>query len=625
MKENKMKPKRTQRQTGPKWQGKGVSTGDKPMLSQAKPTCVSSAAQVKPFAGKVFFLDLPSNRIAETLESDIKDLGGTVEKFFSKEIKYLVSNKREARYVHCIRQDSPVPSPNSGPSSPPPRSNRDTIRSKSQGQTDTFVPSRGKSLVEKVVKEQERVKMNKILSNALEWGVKILYIDDIIAYVKKKKKIVSSRCAATTAVKTSVKAESSVKQGFQKCRGGRITKPFVKVEDSSRHYRPIYLTMPNMPEFNLKTLPPCTPFCVDDKLLPGNKQPGRRGAKASASEELANGRKKNKDKKRGGYCECCMIKYENVTTHLKSERHKAFSKSDKYSVVDKLVSTLHCNFLIQTKAKGPKCSVSSVLMAPGPFGTTVQRHEGDLDNTEIIKEEEQHRTVDEGSHSAHTLQIGSVTGSTPLSPRERRSHYTHPDRSKHKSLARKQPCRKNSLTSCSQKAEQAQIPEPRLETAPSRGECVASIPSRVTPVNKVDQTTTTPDVNSSTSCSHNVIVQNEASLKCLNVITNQQEESDGKQGSSVCEAVHDGNISVDKMTGNDLSEREEEESLPSHSFSPLRKIQRRVRVYKRKRRKVDTRVESVKQRDIPDNFMLKLWDLFQSTDDMDVEFLGFED
>ncbi|TNN75717.1 Protein DBF4 A [Liparis tanakae] len=274
MQENTMKPKRIPRHAGPKWQRKGV--GDKAMLSQAKPTCGSSSAQAKPFAGKVFYLDLPSNRIAEMLENDIKDLGGTVEKFFSKEIKYLVSNKREARYVQCIRQDSAVPKADSGPSSTHPRSNRDKIKSTPQGQTDTFGPSRGKSLVEKVVKEQEGVKMNKILSNALEWGVKILYIDDILAYVKKKKKIVSSQCPATTAVKTSVRAESAAKQGFQKCKGGRIGKPFVKVEDSSRHYRPIYLTMVNMPEFNLKTAPPCSPFCVEDKLLPGNKQLGRR-------------------------------------------------------------------------------------------------------------------------------------------------------------------------------------------------------------------------------------------------------------------------------------------------------------------------------------------------------------
>ncbi|KAL7394005.1 hypothetical protein ABVT39_019243 [Epinephelus coioides] len=634
MKENKMKPKRIQRHTGPNWQGKGVTTGDKAVLNQAKPTCVSSPAQVRPFAGKVFYLDLPSNRVAETLESDIKDLGGTVEKFFSKEIKYLVSNKREARYVQCLRQDSPVPSPDSGPSSPHPRSNQhrpsshgDNVKSRSQGQTDTCVSSRGKALLERVVKGQERVKMNKILSNALEWGVKILYIDDIIAYVQKKKKIFSSQCPAVTAVKTSVKAESAAKQGFQKCKGGRITKPFIKVEDSSRHYRPIYLTMPNMPEFNLKTAPPCTPFCVEDKHPTGNKQPVHRGAKASASEERAHGRKKNRDKKRGGYCECCMIKYENVTMHLKSERHKAFSKSDEYLVVDQLVSTLHCNFIhIRTQVKRPKCSVSSVLIAPGPCGKTELRHKGDLDTTEIIKEE-QHWTIDghEGSYSGHTLKTRSVTGSAPLVDREgeRRSCYTHTDRSKHRSLARKRPCRQNSLTSCPQKTEQAEILQPVMETAPSGGECPPSIPTRVTQVKEEDQTVT-QDINNSSSHLQDMNVQNETSSNCLNVVTNQKEESEKKQDSSVHEAVQDGNTLPDKMTENNLSAKEEV-SLPSQSISPVRKIRRRVRVYKRKRRKVDTRVESVKPSDTPDSSLLRLLEIFQSSDDMDVEFLGFED
>uniref|UniRef100_A0A8C9XAN1 Protein DBF4 homolog A n=1 Tax=Sander lucioperca TaxID=283035 RepID=A0A8C9XAN1_SANLU len=442
--------------------------GDKAALSQAKPTCVSSTAQVKPFAGKVFYLDLPSNRIAETLENDIKNLGGTVEKFFSKEIKYLVSNKREARYAQCLRQDSPVPSPDSGPSSPHPRTNH-VIEFLFLFLLLQFVQSRGKSLVERVVKEQERVKINKILSNALEWGVKILYIDDIMAYVQKKKKLVSSLCPATTAVKTSVSVQVQILKYIR----GRISKPFVKVEDSSRHYRPVYLTMPNMPEFNLKTIPPCSPFCVEDKDPPGNKQPGHRYGVSSP---------KTRDKKRGGYCECCMTKYENVTTHLKSERHKAFSKSDKYLVVDKLVSALqHCNFLhIKTQVK------------------------------------------------------------------------------------------------------------------------------------------------SSTSHFHNMNVQNEASSKCLDVKTNQQEESDKKQDSLVSEAVEDGNMLPDKMTANNLSERKEA-SLPSLSFSPVRKIQRRVRVYKRKRRKVNTPVEQVKPSDIPNDSRLKLWELFQSSDDMDVEFLGFKD
>lgn len=68
----------------------------------------------------------------------------TVEKFFSKEIKYLVSDKREAMYARCLRQNSPVPGPDSGQSSPHPRSNRhqvsshgDDVKSRCQDQTDT--------------------------------------------------------------------------------------------------------------------------------------------------------------------------------------------------------------------------------------------------------------------------------------------------------------------------------------------------------------------------------------------------------------------------------------------------------------------------------------------------------
>lgn len=40
---------------------------------------------------------------------------------------------------------------------------------------------------------------------------------------------------------------------------------------------------------------------------------GSRGVKASTSEDRAHGRKKKREKKGGGYCECCMIKYENIT------------------------------------------------------------------------------------------------------------------------------------------------------------------------------------------------------------------------------------------------------------------------------------------------------------------------
>lgn len=274
----------------------------------------------------------------------------------------------------------------------------------------------------------------------------------------------------------------------------------------------------------------------------------------------------------------------------------------------------------------PKCSVSSVLKAPGPCGKIELRHKGDLDTTKIIKEE-QRQTVDgrEGSYSGHPLKTGPVSGSAPVIHREgdRRSYYTHSDRSKHRSLACKRTCRQNSSTSCTQNAEQALIYEPRMETAPSRGECLTSFPSRVTEVDLLDQIIT-QDMNSSTAHFHNMNAQNEVSSKSLSVLTNQQEESDEKQDSSEFEAVRDGNILPNKYSGNNLSEKREA-SPPTQSFSPVRKIQRKVRVYKRTRRKVDAHIEHLKPSDIPDNSILKLMEFFQSSEDMDVEFLGFED
>ncbi|XP_068179979.1 protein DBF4 homolog A [Antennarius striatus] len=602
-----MKPKRSQKNAGPQWHGKSVAAGYKTTLGQAKLTSrVSSGAQVKPFAGKVFYLDLPSDRLADTLESDIKELGGTIETFFSKEIKYLVSNKMEAKYVRSFGQESPVPSPHSGRSSPHPHSksdrsgnNGDNLKSRTVGQAETFITRRGKTLVERVVKEQGRVQMNKMLSNALEWGVKILYINDIIAYVKKKKKAVCTQSLATT-VKASVKAELLAKKGIHKCKGGRIRKQFIKVEDSSRHYRPVYLTIPNMPQFNLKTLPPCSPFMVDDKDATGNKQRGNRGVRPSGSEERAHGQK-IRDKKRGGYCECCQIKYENVTTHLQTACHKAFAKSDEYFVVDKLVSSMHCDFLqIRSQVKRQKCSISSVLIAPGPCRKPSERKKQDIDSPEVFKEE-QHRPGyrHKGFYSGHT--------SVPLILREEypTSNDAYTEKSSHKSPGCKLLCRQASLTSCTQ--------ETKMEPTSSRvSKYGASSLSRDAQISPVDQIIT-EGMSSSVAHFQNINIKDDVPAKSITVETNHK---DTKQHSS----VQDGDMLHKKMFESNLLEKEEN----LQSISPVRKIQRRIRSYKCKRRKLDIDVEHVKLSDIPDDSKLRLWELFRSSDDTDVEFLGFE-
>ncbi|XP_061918759.1 protein DBF4 homolog A isoform X3 [Entelurus aequoreus] len=575
-----MRAKATQRKTGPDWKGKSRKHGEMSLKFHL--------AQPKPFVGKVFYLDLPSNKITESLETDIQHFGGCVEKFFSKEIKYLVTNKREAKYIQCLKQDSLVPSPEAGCSSPFPGPHPflpdhcgDHIKSRSQGPTDTVLTSRGKSFVERAVRKKERVHISKILLNALEWGVKILYINDVIIYVEKKKKTLASQCPRPTVAKSSVKPESTAKHTCQKHKVGRIHKPFVKVEDSSRRYCPVYLTILNMAELNLKAPPPHSPFLFNDKDPTGDKLHGNRSVKPSTGEEQAAGRKKNKDKKRGGYCECCAVKYENLTMHLQSDRHKAFSKTDAYQVVDRLVSTLHCSFTrLNRLYKRPKCSISTALVVPAPLGRSEHGGKADHNLTGIMKEK-QHN---------HALNVSSASPSASLIHCNDRKWFIASHQSKLPSM-----CRQKQLVSCSQKATD------NAEMAPSS---VAHL---------ADSSLLVPRVNHDVQVSHRDPLsltlpphQDPHSVSYLEspeVITNQDETTGN-------------NESPGKASGK-VSERDGA-SPPSLTYtSPVKKVKRKVKAYKRKRRKLNSKTsckDHVAESAACDD-TLRLWQLFYSSED----------
>ncbi|XP_026083312.1 protein DBF4 homolog A isoform X1 [Carassius auratus] len=337
---------------------------------KVKATC--DALQNKPFKGRIFYLDLPWNMKTQRLENDIKTLGGTVEKFFSKEIKYLVSSKPEARYAQRLLPESPAPSPDSGVSSPHPSSRRESHghRGSSQGVTDTVAVSRGKSLVERVVKEQERVQMNGILANALEWGVKVLHVDDVVSYVDKKKAKLIAMNAANPVVKRAASIQHTEKNTYHKLNAGRICRPFVKVEDSSRHYRPIYLPLSKMPVCNLRSLPPCCPFLMDEH---GKEDPKKRPKEPRSGGERGPRGKKDRrrgdagqEKRKGGYCECCEVKFNNLKMHLESEQHQTFSKSEEYTVVDRVTAGLTCDLInIGMHSRRVKCSTSTPVLCAG--------------------------------------------------------------------------------------------------------------------------------------------------------------------------------------------------------------------------------------------------------------------
>ncbi|XP_032108905.1 protein DBF4 homolog A isoform X2 [Sapajus apella] len=315
---------------------------NRPSLKYLKTDNKPEKSKYKPLWGKVFYLDLPSVTISEKLQKDIKDLGGRVEEFLSKDISYLISNKKEAKFAQTLGRISPVPSPESAytaeTTSPHPSHDGSSFKS-----PDTVCLSRGKLLVEKAIKDHDFIPSNSILSNALSWGVKILHIDDIRYYIEQKKKELYLLKKSSTSVRDGGKR---VGTGAQKTRTGRLKKPFIKVEDISQRYRPFYLQLTNMPFINYSIQKPCSPFDVE-KPSSMQKQTqvklriqtdGDKYGGTSVQLQL-------KEKKKKGYCECCLQKYEDLETHLLSEQHRNFAQSNRYQVVDDIVSKLVFDFV----------------------------------------------------------------------------------------------------------------------------------------------------------------------------------------------------------------------------------------------------------------------------------------
>ncbi|XP_036037979.1 protein DBF4 homolog A [Onychomys torridus] len=299
-------------------------------------------SKYKPLCGKIFYLDLPSITVCEKLQKDIKDLGGRVEEFLSKDISYLVSNKKEAKYAQTLGRNSPVPSPESAytaeTTSPHPSHDGSSFKS-----PDRVCLSRGKFLAEKAVKDHDFIPANSILSNALSWGVKILHIDDIRYYIEQKKKELCTLKKSSNSVRDTGKKACT---GIQKARTGRLKKPFLKVEDVNRSYRPFYLQLTSMPSINYSTQTPCSPFDGDK---PSNIQKqAQPKVRITTDGDKCGGtpvQLQLKEKRKKGYCECCLQKYEDLETHLLSEKHRNFAQSNQYQVVDDIISKLVFDFV----------------------------------------------------------------------------------------------------------------------------------------------------------------------------------------------------------------------------------------------------------------------------------------
>uniref|UniRef100_A0A8D1LRM3 Protein DBF4 homolog A n=1 Tax=Sus scrofa TaxID=9823 RepID=A0A8D1LRM3_PIG len=349
---------------------------NRPSLKSLKTDNKPEKSKYKPLWGKVFYIDLPSGALSEKLQKDIKDLGGRVEEFLSKDINYLISNKKEAKFAQTLGRISPVPSPESAcaaeTTSPHPSHDGSSFKS-----PDSVCLSRGKLLVEKAIKDHDFIPSNSILSNALSWGVKILHIDDIRYYIEQKKKELYLLKKSSTSLRDVIIDEV---HDFE-IKTSNVLYFIIKILMylsfySFRLYRPFYLQLTNMPFINYSIQKPSSPFDADKP--PNTQKQTQVKLRIQTDGDKCGGvpvQLQLKEKKKKGYCECCLQKYEDLDSvnHLLSEQHRNFAQSNHYQVVDDIVSKLVFDFVEYERDTPKKKRIKYSVGSLSPITTNFPR------------------------------------------------------------------------------------------------------------------------------------------------------------------------------------------------------------------------------------------------------------
>uniref|UniRef100_UPI00358E5864 uncharacterized protein n=1 Tax=Myxine glutinosa TaxID=7769 RepID=UPI00358E5864 len=279
------------------------------------------ASHLAPLHGKRFFLDdVLSPQIAKFMKKELQQLGGVIERFWSKDVGYVITNRKETK---------PLPESSSQPA---------LAAQTAVKPIHTFLQtSRGKQLANKVI--QEGCSHN-LLASARSWGTKVIHVKVAMQYIKEKKKEqVKSKVVATGEINTVLKYD----QQKYTVQGSRLKKPFIKVEDCSRRYRPVFAQLSRFPVINYCSTNGHYPIELENKLQAQPKQKTSVDNNSRKNEHRKDRREncmreRGERRKKSGYCECCCMKFENLNEHLQGEKHRCFIEDPaNYEVLDDII------------------------------------------------------------------------------------------------------------------------------------------------------------------------------------------------------------------------------------------------------------------------------------------------
>nr|XP_020653638.1 protein DBF4 homolog B isoform X2 [Pogona vitticeps] len=312
-----------------------------------------SSARDCPLAGESFYLDIPRGKNLEFLTENVKRLGGVVESFLSKEVTCVVSSSQEAKQEK--RAEKPT------------RAARRETRTETQPSADlqkdcgdplhkTLDPaliSRGKKLLHKAIGNQDNIGGNSILVSARSWGVQIIHIDEMVAYIQRLSK----------------KRPSKVKLGafgFQPPKVLRLKAHFLKIEDVSRQLCPFFKQFRNFPQLYFLARKRHSPF-VPPQSSSVSKEPNSRGSLSGSSPPAAGCLV---PKTRKGYCECCKGTFAELHAHLQSPHHMAHvMEPSHYAPIDRLISQLTNDFVAFSSTPPSRMSPGISNGVPSGFQT----------------------------------------------------------------------------------------------------------------------------------------------------------------------------------------------------------------------------------------------------------------
>ncbi|XP_044033563.1 uncharacterized protein dbf4b [Siniperca chuatsi] len=301
----------------------------------------------KKLEGKTFYLDSVKKRATALLLETISLLGGVVESFLHKDVSFVVTGSQEClKDLKCT--DTKAGAKGTSEEAQRPIMTRESLLSNDKQRPGTSRPvacgSRGKALLEKAIRNNERLQRSSVLANARSWGVKILYVDDVLLYLKQLTR--ESFCA----IHKRPERTYTKQQGAHLVKAAALRSPYLKIEDLSRKYKPLHMQSVTFPTlwYSGRFSPFESPPPRFEKQTEQGEIKTREKKKVESSIQdksqtplSCNPSPWRPRKKDLSYCECCHQPFTNLEEHLQSDQHRAFVLDlSNYSAVDQLVAEM---------------------------------------------------------------------------------------------------------------------------------------------------------------------------------------------------------------------------------------------------------------------------------------------